>query len=275
MFVHGSCGGAGQWKNLASRLQDDYRTICVDLLGSGQSETWPIEREWSLDIDERSINAVLDFLNEPVHLIAHSGGCHFSYRTIKGMRDQILSVTYFKRYRMHFDLRGELPIEPEIAGPYEFRPWTPELIPQHADAKFHSFKYELDANVFPCLGQRDGCEGLMREIASRSGFVPEATWLVVLRDRRSGQTANCGTVQGINDQGLTGSIQNLGVVPEHRGHGLARGLLIRALQGFRSIGMDTASLEVTAKNDDAIRLYQRFGFRVIRTVYKSIEIVGV
>ena len=96
MFVHGSCGGAGQWKNLASRLQDDYRTICVDLLGSGQSETWPIEREWSLDIDERSINAVLDFLNEPVHLIAHSGGCHFSYRTTKVIRDQILSVTYFE-----------------------------------------------------------------------------------------------------------------------------------------------------------------------------------
>ncbi len=186
-----------------------------------------------------------------------------------------MSVTYFKRYRMHFDLRRELPDEPEIADQYQYLSWRPDLIPRHADAKFNSFKYELDANVFPCLGQREGCEGLMREIASRTGFVPEATWLVVSRQASSGKTTNCGTVQGINDQGLIGSIQNLGIVPDHRGHGLARGLLIRALQGFRNIGMDTASLEVTAQNDDAIRLYQRFGFRNIRTVYKSIEIIGV
>ena len=186
-----------------------------------------------------------------------------------------MSVTYFKRYRMHFDLRAGLPDEPTLAGQYEFLPWNPVLIPRHADAKYHSFKHELDANVFPCLGQRDGCEGLMREIASRAGFVPEATWLVVSRNGRLGSVTNCGTVQGINDQGLIGSIQNLGIVPDHRGQGLARGLLIRALGGFRSIGMDTASLEVTAKNDHAIKLYQKFGFRIIRTVYKSIEIVGV
>ena len=96
VFVHGGCGGAGQWKNLASRLQDNYRTVCLDLLGSGLSDPWPIEREWSFEIDEKSINAVLDFLNEPVHLIAHSGGCHFSYRSTRSKRDQILSVTYFE-----------------------------------------------------------------------------------------------------------------------------------------------------------------------------------
>lgn len=33
VFIHGSCGGAGQWKKLASMLQEDYRTICVDRPG--------------------------------------------------------------------------------------------------------------------------------------------------------------------------------------------------------------------------------------------------
>ena len=186
-----------------------------------------------------------------------------------------MSVTYFKRYRMHYDLRQGLPELPATDPKYEFLPWDPVLLAAHADAKYHSFCNELDSNVFPCLGQLDGCQGLMREISSRKGFVPEATWLVIARTARNGQQTSCGTVQGINDQGLVGSIQNLGIVPGHRGCGLARGLLVRSLTGFRSIGMETVSLEVTAKNTGAIRLYQRFGFRVLRTVYKSIEIVGI
>ncbi len=185
-----------------------------------------------------------------------------------------MSITYFKRYRMHFDLRKPFPESPEVALNYQFHPWSTVLVKAHAEAKFKSFRNELDANVFPCLGQLDGCEGLMREIASRNGFIPEATWLVT-RSLEDGSNVACGTVQGINDQGLVGSIQNLGVIPDHRGHGLATGLLTRALAGFRTIGMERASLEVTARNTDAIRLYQRFGFRVARTVYKSIEIVGV
>jgi len=183
-----------------------------------------------------------------------------------------MAITYFKRYRMHFDLRQALP-EIRDDNAYDFLPWDSGLLKAHASAKFHSFRHELDANVFPCLAQRDGCESLMREIAARSGFVPEATWVITYLGLRN-KVEYCGTVQGINDTGLIGSIQNLGVTPEHRGKGLAKGLLIRSLAGFRSIGMDTASLEVTAKNIKAIRLYQEFGFRVVRTVYKSIEIVN-
>ena len=184
-----------------------------------------------------------------------------------------MSVTYFKRYRMHYDLRQPLPETPDGDERYDFVPWDATLLRAHASAKFHSFCQELDANVFPCLAQKDGCEGLMREIASRKGFVPEATWLIHV-EAPNGKREYCGTVQGINDTGLIGSIQNLGVTPAHRGKGLARGLLVRSLAGFRSIGMDTASLEVTAKNDVAIALYRNFGFYVARTVYKSIEIVG-
>ncbi len=185
-----------------------------------------------------------------------------------------MSMTYFKRYRMHFDLRGKLPDIPDVPLGYRFLPWRTELINAHADAKFQSFRNELDANVFPCLGQRDGCQSLMKEISNRAGFVPEATWLVV-HHGGSRRPDNCGTVQGINDHAQIGSIQNLGIVSAHRGRGLGRALLIRALHGFRSIDLITASLEVTAKNRHAIQLYQRFGFKIVRTVFKSIEVVGV
>ncbi len=185
-----------------------------------------------------------------------------------------MNVSYFKRYRMHFDLHRELPESRELPEGYRLCQWKPELLTMHAEAKYRSFRHELDANVFPCLGQKEGCISLMREISRRNGFVPEATWLVVL-NKKPRNPIPCGTVQGINDQPSIGSIQNLGIVAEHRAMGLGRALLIRALQGFREVGLRTASLEVTAKNTDAIRLYERFGFKIVKTVYKSIELVAV
>ena len=71
---------------------------------------------------------------------------------------------------------------------YELLPFSVDLLREHANAKYASFRSELDVNVFPCLGRRDGCLRLMREIASRAGFVPEATWLCRYREPESGSS---------------------------------------------------------------------------------------
>ena len=52
----------------------------------------------------------------------------------------------------------------------------------------------------------------MSEISQKRGFAPEATWLVACAGDY------CGTVQGVRDRPGLGAIQNLGVVPAHRGH---------------------------------------------------------
>ena len=106
VFVHGSCGGARQWKGLASALGDECRTVCIDLFGSGQSESWPIERQWHVDEDSRAINAVLDLLAEPVHLVAHSGGCHFAYPVIRDRPDRFLTTTLFEPLYFHLLRQG-------------------------------------------------------------------------------------------------------------------------------------------------------------------------
>jgi len=155
---------------------------------------------------------------------------------------------------------------------YEIWPWTAELLESHAAAKYLSFCDELDSQVFPCLGDLGGCRRLMNEISHRDGFVPEATWLI--NHRTEGQpSVPCGTVQGIRDpiSGM-GAIQNLGVCPEHRGRGLGSVLLLQALRGFESKGVQRGCLEVTAKNEGAVRLYRRFGFRHVKTIYKTVEI---
>ena len=52
---------------------------------------------------------------------------------------------------------------------------------------------------------------------------------------------------------------------------LDRAALEQALAGFRRLGLRRASLEVTADNSRAVRLYQRLGFRRAKTVYKIVD----
>ena len=73
-------------------------------------------------------------------------------------------------------------------------------------------------------------------------------------------------------QTISRSIQNLGIVPAHRGKGLGSQLLIRALKGFRDVGLEFATLEVTAKNESALRLYERMGFDIAEIVYKHADL---
>ena len=183
-----------------------------------------------------------------------------------------MALTYFKRYRMEFDL-ASAPVEPcPTPAEYHCLPWRDSLLEAHAEAKYHSFRFELDANVFPCLGEREGCRRLMNDIAMRDGFVPQATWLLAHQPPGDPRPDFCGTVQGLTDGGVFGSIQNLGIIASHRGHGLGTCLLTLALDGFRRAGLQRAYLEVTAQNTGAIRLYQRVGFRTVKTVYKAAEV---
>lgn len=188
-----------------------------------------------------------------------------------------MGMTYFRRYRMEMDLaRVVQPPDDErwAADGYRFVAFDDGLIREHAQAKFQSFRSEMDSHVFPCLGRRDGCLRLMREIADRANFVPSATWLLQYQDRTGGRAIPVGTIQGLQ-QDEWGSIQNLGVAPEHRGRGLGAALLVRAAIGFRMSGMAKIHLEVTTSNQSAVRLYERIGFRRAKVVYKACEVAGV
>lgn len=201
-----------------------------------------------------------------------------------------MGLTYFKRFRMEIDLDRRLPEAVAPAG-YRLLAWDSRLLVPHALAKYLSFRTEIDANVFPCLGDYDGCVRLMQEIARKDGFLPGATWLAVAEGNARGDGSlvdrvyaddvsddegvfYCGTVQGIRDRTQYGAIQNLGIVPEQRARGLGSCLLLKALEGFQRAGLHRAFLEVTAQNEGAIRLYRRLGFYKARTVYKAVEMTA-
>jgi len=201
-----------------------------------------------------------------------------------------MDSAYFKRFRMEVPLSGSAagPIPDGVVGAaaptgYRLVPWHDGLLDAHARTKFRSFRSEIDAVVFPCLGDLEGCRRLMREIRGKAGFLPAATWLVARsrpraappgmppEESRPAEVEWCGTIQGVIDSAGTGSIQNIGVVPAHRGAGLGTILIERALRGFADHGVPRASLEVTADNGRAVRLYQRLGFRRTKTIYKVVD----
>jgi ribosomal protein S18 acetylase RimI-like enzyme len=174
-----------------------------------------------------------------------------------------MAITYYKRFRMEIDLDGPLQT---LALPPQFSwvSWDESLLEQHAEVKFLAFHEEIDSHVFPCLGDRHGCQRLMREIRRKPGFLPAATWLI------TGPLGYVGTIQGILDRGPIGAIQNVGVAPDYRGLGLGHALVRRALEGFRLSGLRRAYLEVTAENSSAVRLYRSVGFRRAKTLYKAV-----
>jgi ribosomal protein S18 acetylase RimI-like enzyme len=175
-----------------------------------------------------------------------------------------MAITYYKRFRMEIDLVG-VDRPPPLPPAFRWVAWDEGLIDRHAEVKFLSFREEIDAYVFPCLGDRYGCQRLMREIRRKPGFLAGATWLV------SCPAGFVGTVQGVVDRGPIGAIQNLGVVPAYRGLGLGRALVRQALEGFQRAGLRRAYLEVTAENSGAVRLYRGVGFRRAKTLYKAVD----
>ncbi len=177
-------------------------------------------------------------------------------------------LQYFKRYRMEIDL-AKTPIPPTVLPEgYVWGEWDEADVERHALTKHRSFRDELDSEVFPSLGEYFGCIRLMHEISQQDSFLGPATWLIVCRGG-NGMPEDCGTIQGLGPTEVTGSIQNVGVVPEHRGLGLGRALVLKSLEGFSLAQRRRIILEVTATNRPAVELYRSIGFRVVRTMYRT------
>ena len=180
-------------------------------------------------------------------------------------------MRYFRRFRMEFNFSEHEVSDPVLPSGYHFVPWRAEDLDRHAVTKFACFESELDALVFPSLSTLDGCRRLMLEIASQRTFLPQATWLICRTVEGSNPApVDCGTIQGLANGRDAGSIQNVGICPDHRGLGLGRALVLQALAGFQQAGLRRVFLEATAENIPAVELYRSVGFRLIRTTFRQV-----
>ncbi|TWT58363.1 ribosomal-protein-alanine N-acetyltransferase [Thalassoglobus neptunius] len=181
-----------------------------------------------------------------------------------------LQPKFLKRFRMEIDfLEVSLP-RPDLPDGYTWSEWHPSLLHEHALAKFLSFHNELDSQIFPALRTVAGCRDLMRSIANHKAFLPQSTWLIRAAQNDFRPEFPCGTIQGLTQSSKLGAIQNIGIIPEHRGLGLGRALVLKNLHCFRSFGMQRVYLDVSAENEPAVELYRSIGFRHVKTSYREI-----
>ena len=181
-----------------------------------------------------------------------------------------MSVTHYKRLVMEIDLRRRSIAAPQLPPGYAWASWHPVLAAAHAQVKFESFWGEMDSDVFESLSTHDGCRRLMTEISHHQGFLPVATWLIRFEGSDFAAPTPVATIQGLRKSQWVGSIQNVGVVPAHRGFGLGRALMQKSLLGFHQLGARHVRLNVTAANETAVRLYESLGFRVKSWSYRQV-----
>ena len=72
--IHASASSSAQWRPLMDRLAGRYRTLAVDLYGSGRSPRWPDDRALSLADEVALLEPVLAEAGDRFHLIGHSYG---------------------------------------------------------------------------------------------------------------------------------------------------------------------------------------------------------
>ncbi|MDB4733601.1 GNAT family N-acetyltransferase [Planctomicrobium sp.] len=177
---------------------------------------------------------------------------------------------FLKRFRMEIDLRNVELARPHLPDGYSWGAWHPAIIDQHAFAKHESFRTEMDCQIFVSLRTLKGCRDLMCSIMKHSGFLPQATWLIQFDGDDFRPAMPCGTIQGVAMSTTLGAIQNVGVIPEHRGFGLGRALVLKNLHAYRSCGLVRVYLDVSAENQGAIALYRSLGFKYSKTSYREI-----
>ena len=70
----------------------------------------------------------------------------------------------------------------------------------------------------------------------------------------------------LNREDSTGAIFGLGVLPEYRGRGYGREILLRSIEKLNEIKVDDIKLQVEVKNRNALSLYQTCGFEETSTM---------
>lgn len=118
-------------------------------------------------------------------------------------------------------------------------------------------------------GSVEQTPGVWAEITEGSTFRP--AWCVLAEDETTGELAGFATgaayEQDWGPQGFTeGYTDLLGVLPSHRGRGLASALLCEQQRRFVASGMQAAGLGVDTENaSNALRLYESLGYRPTTT----------
>jgi pimeloyl-ACP methyl ester carboxylesterase len=94
--IHSSASSSAQWRPLTDRLGCRYRTLAVDLYGSGKSPTWPAARALSLDDEVALLEPAFAAAGERFHLVGHSYGGAVALAAAGARPERVESLVLFE-----------------------------------------------------------------------------------------------------------------------------------------------------------------------------------
>jgi len=172
-------------------------------------------------------------------------------------------LSTFERNFMRIDL-GRTPLpEGRVRRPVYLDRWSD----QHQDAAAHliaaAYTGHVDGRINDQYRSALGARRFLHNIVQFPGcgaFYRPASFAAFQPGR--------GLLLGISLASLvsqeSGHITQICVLPEVKGTGIGHELLRQSLTSLRDAGCRSASLTVTAANEEAVALYERVGFRTVK-----------
>jgi ribosomal protein S18 acetylase RimI-like enzyme len=161
------------------------------------------------------------------------------------------------------------PLAPPVAlpeGRFRFDPWEDSFLHLAGAIIAASYKGETDSEINSQYRSPSGARRFLSNIVEFPGCgLFHATGSFVVFDRHTGDAVGMVLASFVAEG--AGHISQLCVVPGLRGSGLGRELLRRSDEALRNNGARLVSLTVTESNTGAIALYERSGFRRIRSFF--------
>ena len=190
-----------------------------------------------------------------------------------------MEIRYVRRVEMALDAPtlSKGAFDDSLPEGYFWSPWSSVAVRSFASVLHRAFRNDLDGHIFPTYRQYEACEHLILATSTSKMFAPASSWLVgrELTEEQAPRAGFqvgrpikvCGAIVGVAPSKTVGNIHNVAVLPSARRLGLGRALLARAVDAFIEAGKRTITLEVTAENVAAVRLYSSFGFRPTKITY--------
>ena len=94
--IHASASSSAQWRPLMDRLAGRFRTLAVDLYGSGRSPRWPDDRPLSLADEVTLLEPVLAAAGDGFHLVGHSYGGAVALKAALADPDRLRSLVLYE-----------------------------------------------------------------------------------------------------------------------------------------------------------------------------------
>jgi ribosomal protein S18 acetylase RimI-like enzyme len=184
---------------------------------------------------------------------------HDPYRVTP--RAECLSV--FARNFMRIDLRRALLGKGNVRRPMYIEKWSDHYHDAAAQLIAAAYAGHIDSRINDQYRTPAGARRFLHNIVQYPGcgaFYRPASYAAF-----EGVT---GKLCGISLASLVapevGHVTQICVSPDVRGTGIGHEMLRQSLTTLRDMGCNSASLTVTAANEDAVSLYERVGFQTLR-----------